>query len=117
MTEGVRVYMVSYNHSRQLKNLRAEEKDMQEINQKFCQCCGMPLGEGTDMQGTNADGSKNGDYCKYCLDKGAFTFNGTMEEMAAFCAPKMAAANPGMTEEQAEKAMLEWFPTLKRWKK
>ena len=40
-----------------------------------------------------------------------------MEEMAAFCAPKMAAANPGMTEEQAEKAMLEWFPTLKRWKK
>ena len=88
-----------------------------EMNQKFCQCCGMPLGEGTDMQGTNADGSKNGDYCKYCLDKGAFTFNGTMEEMAAFCAPKMAAANPGMTEEQSEKAMLEWFPTLKRWKK
>ena len=90
---------------------------MQEMNPKFCQCCGMPLGEGTDMQGTNADGSKHGDYCKYCLDKGAFTFNGTMEEMAAFCAPKMAAANPGMTEEQAEKAMLEWFPTLKRWKK
>ena len=46
---------------------------MQEMNQKFCQCCGMPLGEGTDMQGTNADGSKNGDYCKYCLDKGAFS--------------------------------------------
>ena len=79
--------MVSYSHSRQLKNLRTEERDMQEMNPKFCQCCGMPLGEGTDMQGTNADGSKNGDYCKYCLDKGA------------------------------EQAMLESFPTMKRWKK
>ncbi len=26
------------------------------------------------------------------------------------------AANPGMSEEEAEKIMLEWFPTLKRWK-
>lgn len=29
----------------------------------------------------------------------------------------MAAANPDMSEEDARKAMTEWFPTLKRWKK
>ena len=41
---------------------------MNEMNQKFCQSCGMPMGD-TDEQ------------------------------------------------EDARKGMLEWFPTLKRWKK
>ncbi len=31
---------------------------------KFCQSCGMPLVE--EILGTNADGSKNEDYCVYC---------------------------------------------------
>ena len=31
---------------------------------KFCQSCGMPLTE--EVLGTNADGSKNEDYCMYC---------------------------------------------------
>lgn len=31
-------------------------------NQKFCQSCAMPL-ESSDFFGTNADGSKNEDYC------------------------------------------------------
>ena len=34
------------------------------MDQKFCQSCGMPLTE--DVLGTNADGSKNEDYCMYC---------------------------------------------------
>ena len=32
-----------------------------EKEQKFCQSCGMPLTN--DVLGTNADGSKNEDYC------------------------------------------------------
>ena len=40
-----------------------------------------------------------------------------MEEMIEICVPHMAAANPDMDEEKARKGMLEWFPTLKRWKK
>ena len=40
-----------------------------------------------------------------------------MEEMIELCVPNMAAANPDMSEEDARKAMTEWFPTLKRWKK
>ncbi|NBH70451.1 transcriptional regulator [Clostridiaceae bacterium] len=89
---------------------------MNEITPKFCQCCGMPMGDNDGLNGTNADGSKNGDYCKYCFENGEFTFHGTMEEMIEICIPHMVAANPGLKEEEARKAMLEWFPTLKRWK-
>lgn len=31
------------------------------MEHKFCQSCGMPLT--TDNKGTNADGSRNEDYC------------------------------------------------------
>ncbi|MBO6082186.1 MAG: zinc ribbon domain-containing protein, partial [Bacteroidales bacterium] len=37
---------------------------------KFCQSCGMPLTK--DVFGTNADGSKNEDYCMYCYKDGKF---------------------------------------------
>lgn len=90
---------------------------MNEMNQNFCQCCGMPMGDTDELYGTNADGSKNGDYCSYCFENGAFTFQGTMEEMVEVCVPHMTEANPGMSAEEARKAMLAWFPTLKRWKK
>ena len=96
---------------------KTEEKNMNEMSQRFCQCCGMPMGEAEELFGTNADGSRNEEYCKYCFEKGEFTFKGTMEEMIEECVPNMAAANPDMTEEEARNGMLEWFPTLKRWKK
>ncbi len=89
---------------------------MKETNQNFCQSCGMPMGDTRELYGTNADGSKNEEYCSYCLENGAFTFQGTMEEMIEVCVPHMAGAHPDMDEETARKAMLQWFPTLKRWK-
>lgn len=89
---------------------------MNKMNQKFCQCCGMPMGDTAELNGTNADGGKNEDYCKYCYEKGTFTFKGTMEEMIEICVPHIVAANPHMTEEEARNGMLLWFPTLKRWK-
>lgn len=87
------------------------------MSEKFCQCCGMPMGDNAELWGTNADGSKQEDYCKYCFENGAFTFDGTMEEMIEICVPHMTAANPEMKEEEARRGMLEWFLTLKRWKK
>ena len=33
---------------------------MNETTQKFCQSCGMPMGDTEDLYGTNADGSKTG---------------------------------------------------------
>lgn len=87
------------------------------MNENFCQCCGMPMEESGEMYGTNADGSLNRDYCKYCFAQGEFSFDGTMEEMIEICVPHMTSANSGMSEEEARKGMAEWFPTLKRWKK
>lgn len=84
------------------------------MNQKFCQCCGMPL-ENETMYGTEKDGSKNEDYCNYCYENGAVTFPGTMEEMIAICVPHMMEANPDMTAEQATQQMQAYFPTLKHW--
>ena len=40
------------------------------MEQKFCQSCGMPLTE--EILGTNADGTKNEDYCIYCYKDGKF---------------------------------------------
>ena len=86
------------------------------MEERYCQSCGMPIGATEEMYGTNADGSKNEDYCKYCFENGAYTLDCTMEEMIEFCVPHMASANSGMSEDDARKSMLEFFPTLKRWK-
>ncbi len=87
------------------------------MEERYCQSCGMPMGDTAELYGTEADGSKSGDYCKYCYENGAFLADCTMEEMIDFCVPTMASANAGMTGEQARGMMREFFPTLKRWKK
>ena len=75
----------------------------------ICQCCGMPLED--DILGSEADGTLNEDYCKWCYDKGQFLEDCTMEEMIEFCLPHMQG------DKQAARAYLESFmPTLKRWK-
>ncbi|MEL7624985.1 MAG: zinc ribbon domain-containing protein [Clostridiales bacterium] len=84
-------------------------------NQRFCQSCAMPMGNSDELYGLEADGSKSGDYCQYCYEKGAFTFDGTMEEMITLCVPPMVEHNPGMTEEQARQMMEQFLPSLKRW--
>jgi hypothetical protein len=89
----------------------------QNMEEKYCQSCGMPMGETDENYGTEADGTKSKDYCKYCYENGEFTFNGSMEEMIEICVPHMASANPDMTEDKARNIMKEWFPTLKRWSK
>ena len=64
---------------------------MNLMNQAFCQCCGMPMtGE---LHGTNAGGGRNEDYCNYCFKDGAFTFQGSLEEMIRLCVPPRTAAN------------------------
>ncbi|MCH5312082.1 MAG: zinc ribbon domain-containing protein [Prevotella sp.] len=88
------------------------------MEQKFCQSCGMPLAE--DIIGTNADGSRNEDYCIYCYKDGAFTQDFTMEQMIDFCAQftEQMNSNTGLnlTPEQAKEEMRKYFPHLKRWK-
>lgn len=86
------------------------------MEEKYCQCCAMPIGTNNGMYGFNADGSKNEDYCKYCFENGVFTADCTMDEMIEFCVPHMVSSHPAMTETEARNAMKEFFPTLKRWR-
>ena len=86
---------------------------------KFCQSCGMTLTE--DVLGTNADGSKNEDYCMYCYRDGKFLQDCTMEEMIEHCARFVGAVNEGLekpiTKEEYIGQMKTYFPQLKRWRK
>ena len=89
------------------------------MEQKFCQSCGMPLTE--ELLGTNADGTKNDEYCIYCYKDGAFTGNMTMEEMAVFCAQFVDEYNKhtgqNLSREEYKQMLLQYYPNLKRWKK
>ena len=90
-----------------------------EQEMKFCQSCGMPLND--QVLGTNADGSKNEDYCMYCYKDGKFTNDCTMDEMIEFCAQYVDEVNKNiskpMTREEYKQMMRQYFPMLKRWKK
>ena len=84
---------------------------------KFCQSCGMPLTD--EVLGTNADGSKNEEYCIYCYKDGAFTGDFTMEEMAEFCTQFVDEYNKNtgqnLTREEYKQMLLQYYPSLKRW--
>jgi hypothetical protein len=90
-----------------------------EQEMKFCQSCGMPLTQ--EILGTNADGSKNEDYCMYCYKDGKFLQDCTMDEMIEHCAQFVDEVNKNMTKpmtkEEYKDMMRQYFPMLKRWKK
>ena len=90
-----------------------------EKEMRFCQSCGMPLSD--DVLGTNADGSKNDEYCMYCYREGMFLQDCTMEEMIEHCAQFVGVVNEGLdkpiTKEEYIGQMKMYFPHLKRWRK
>ena len=101
----------------QVSNAMMEPSNTQEeckMEVQFCQSCGMPLSQ--EVMGTEQDGKPSAHYCKYCYENGAFTGDMTMEEMISFCTPFMVEGNPGMTAEQAQEQMRQFFPSLLRWK-
>ena len=81
-----------------------------------CQSCGMPLGtEG--YYGTNADGSEEKTYCKFCFQFGKFTQPGmTLQDMIESSVHFMTK-DLGFTEIEASRISHEIIPGLKRWKK
>lgn len=80
----------------------------------ICQSCGMPMTESSDdVYGTNADGSRNTEYCIYCYENGAFKEDCTMDEMIEHCLD--AAPELYKDREKSRKSMSEYYPTLKRW--
>ena len=88
------------------------------MEMKFCQSCGMPLTN--EILGTNADGSKNEEYCIYCYKDGAFTGDFTMEEMVEFCSQFVDEFNKNtgksLTRDEYKVELRKYFPSLKRWR-
>lgn len=85
-----------------------------------CQSCGMMLMQDSD-KGTELDGSRSGTYCASCYQKGAFTQDISVEEMAQLNLQVLDEWNASMglqlTEQEARAQLLEFLPTLKRWRK
>lgn len=77
----------------------------------------MPLSE--EILGTNADGSKNEDYCIYCYKDGAFTGDFTMEEMVDYCSMFVEEYNKNTGQNltccEYKEVLRKYYPTLKRW--
>ena len=86
-------------------------------NTKICQSCGMPLTD--EVLGTNADGSKNHEYCIYCYKDGAFTGDFSMEYMAEYCSMFVEEYNKhtgkNLTACEYKQELLKLYPSLKRW--
>lgn len=79
-----------------------------------CQSCGIPLGRKED-QGTNADGTKNREYCFYCYENGVFTDPDlTMDQMISKVIGFLSGID-NMSEEKAKVIANTFIPKLKRW--
>jgi hypothetical protein len=79
----------------------------------FCQSCTMPIDNIAD-RGTEKDGSKNSEYCKYCYQNGALVNpKMTFEEMKSLVITQMKKMDlPPAIIEKSVKSL----PYLKRWR-
>ncbi len=89
-----------------------------------CQSCGIPLGEFRDPKtnketnnfGTEANGSRAEEWCRFCYHKGAFTKSDiTLDDMMKLSIDNMVT-DLGMPEERAIRLANEIIPRLKRWR-
>ena len=79
----------------------------------FCQSCTMPIDNVAD-RGTEKDGSKSNEYCKYCYQEGALINpNMTFEEMKSLVITQMKNMNlpPDIIQNSVRS-----LPNLKRWR-
>ena len=79
----------------------------------FCQSCTMPIDNIAD-RGTEKDGSKSNEYCKYCYQNGALVNpKMTFEEMRSLVITQMEKMN--MPDDIIQKSVKN-LPYLKRWR-
>lgn len=88
--------------------------ELLEMPEHYCQSCGMMF-TAPDQHGHEADGTEVEDFCQWCYDDGAYTYETTMEDMIEDCAPRMAEAMDWTVDESAS-LLGAVLPTLKRWK-
>lgn len=82
-------------------------------NTAICQSCGMPL-DTEEVKGTEKNGTKSEDYCKYCYGDGAFKDpKMTFDEMQNNV--KIQMENMGL-EDDTILNTIDMLSGLKRWK-
>ena len=87
------------------------------INQKtICQSCGMPMKVEKDF-GTDMNGQKNEEYCRFCYYYGAFTDKGITLQEKINKLVKISVEQLGIDEKTARAMAETKLPQLKRWKK
>jgi Putative zinc ribbon domain len=79
----------------------------------FCQSCGMPFSRDERGGGTNADGSRNKEFCSHCYSDGRFTEpNLSVEEMMDRVEKKLRTLHiPGFVARR----ITANIPNLSRW--
>jgi hypothetical protein len=88
---------------------------MLDSKELICQSCGMPMRKDADF-GTNADGTKNGEYCNFCLKDGRFTDEGITMDQKINKLVNIAVSKMNIPEPKARAEAIELIPTLKRWR-
>ncbi|KPK73873.1 hypothetical protein AMJ87_00020 [candidate division WOR_3 bacterium SM23_60] len=87
-----------------------------EAKRIICQSCAMPMQKDEDF-GTNADGTKNGEYCHFCFKDGVFTDEGLTMEQKIDKLVNIAVKQMNIPADKARAQAVEIIPTLKRWRK
>lgn len=81
-------------------------------NKHLCQSCSMPM-DSTDLWGTEKDGSKTSEYCKFCYTDGHFTHPDiTLEEMKEHM---MEVMDKNRLPSEIVEVAINRLPFLKRW--
>ncbi|MNQ51005.1 putative zinc ribbon domain protein [compost metagenome] len=82
-------------------------------NKEICQSCGMPL-DTEAVKGTEKNGLKSKEYCKYCYENGVFKYpKMSLEEMQNNIKNQMKKLE---LHEYAIQKAINILPALKRWK-
>lgn len=84
-----------------------------EMPEHYCQSCGMMF-TAPDQYAQGPDGARTDEFCRWCYDKGSYTYETDMESMIEECAPRMAEAM-GWQLDEAASLLGAVLPTLKRW--
>lgn len=80
----------------------------------LCQSCGIPL-DNDAIKGTEKNGLKNQEYCKFCYDQGGFINpNLTIDEMKERVENQMKKLK--LSDEAIQEA-ISVLPPLNRWKR
>lgn len=79
----------------------------------LCQSCGIPL-DGEALKGTEKNGLKNDEYCKFCYNQGGFTNpHLTLDQIMKTTESQMKKLK--LSDDAIQEA-LNILPTLNRWK-